>query len=98
MFEKCTKPKLDCLTETDSTEEENDKNDKFDEDSIGCRWYPNDTTLYFNFDCNFDLCLQLDLAPELGTDLWESTDFGRKRLVGLNAAKTQLVLVKVLLM
>ena len=39
----------------------------------------------------FDLWLQLELAPELESDLQDTVDWGRKWLVDFNAGKTQQV-------
>ena len=39
-----------------------------------------------------DLLEQLELASELESDLQDTVDWGRKRLVDFNAGKTQLVL------
>ena len=39
-----------------------------------------------------DLWEQLELASELGSDLQDTVDWGRKWLVHFNAGKTQLVL------
>ena len=46
-----------------------------------------DYTLYS--EC--DLLQQLKLAPELGSDLPDSVDWGRKQFVDFNAGKTQVV-------
>ena len=53
--------------------------------------YAADTTLYSNFDQAFDLWQKLELASELESDLRDTVDWCRKRLVDFNAAKTQLV-------
>ena len=39
----------------------------------------------------FDLWQQLELTSELGSDLWDTVDWGKKWLVDFNAGKTQLV-------
>ena len=53
--------------------------------------YADDTTLYFKCDQASDLLQQLELASELESDLRDTVDWGKKRLVDLNARKTQLV-------
>ena len=50
--------------------------------------YANDAT---NSDQAYNLWQQLDLASALECDLWDTLDWGRKRLVAFNAQKTQLV-------
>ena len=54
--------------------------------------YADDTTLYSKCDQASDLWQQLELASELESDLQDTVDWGRKRLVDFNAGKTQLVL------
>ena len=54
--------------------------------------YVSDTTLYCKCDLASDLLEQLELASELESDLQDTVDWGRKRLVDFNAGKTQLVL------
>ena len=54
--------------------------------------YADDTTLYSNCDQASHLCQQLELASELESDLRDTVDWCRKRLVDLNAGKTQLVM------
>ena len=54
--------------------------------------YPNDTTLCSKCDQASDLWQQLELASELGPDLRDTVDWGKKWLVDFNAGKTQLVL------
>ena len=53
--------------------------------------YADDTTLYSKCDQASDLWQQLELASELESDLRDTVDWGRKRLVDFNAGKTQLV-------
>ena len=53
--------------------------------------YADDTTLYSKCDQVSDLWQQLKLASELESDLRDTVDWGRKRLVDFNAGKTQLV-------
>ena len=53
--------------------------------------YADDTTLYSRCDQASDLWQQLELASELESDLRDTVDWGRKRLVDLNAGKTRLV-------
>ena len=50
-----------------------------------------DTTLYSKCDRASDLWQQLELASELGSDLRDTVDWGKKWLVDFNAGKTQLV-------
>ena len=47
--------------------------------------------LYSKCDQVSDLWQQLELASELESDLRDTVDWGKKRLVGFNAGKTQLV-------
>ena len=54
--------------------------------------YADDTTLYSKCDHASDLWQQLELAPELESDPWDTLDWSRKYLVDFNAGKTQLVL------
>ena len=51
-----------------------------------------DTTLYSKCDQASDLCQQLGLASQLASDLQDTVDWGRKKLVSFNSGKTQLVL------
>ena len=53
--------------------------------------YADDTTLYSKCDQAPDLWQQLELAPELESDLQDTKDWCRKWLVDFNAGKTQLV-------
>ena len=53
--------------------------------------YADDTTLYSKCDWACDLWQQLELASELGSDLQDTVDWGKKWLVDFNAGKTQLV-------
>ena len=55
--------------------------------------YADDTTLYSKCDQASDLWQQRELASELESDLRDTVDWGRKRLVDFNAGKTQLVLL-----
>ena len=50
--------------------------------------YADDTTLYSKFDHASDLWQQLQLPSELESDLWDTVDWSRKRLVDFNAEKT----------
>ena len=43
--------------------------------------YADDTTLYPKYNQASDLSQQLELAPELESDLWDTVDCGRKWLV-----------------
>ena len=54
--------------------------------------FADDTTLYSKCDQASDLCQQLELASELGSDLRDTVDWGEKWLVDFNPGKTQLVL------
>ena len=54
--------------------------------------YADDTTLYFKCDQASDLWQQLELASELESDLRDTVDWGKKRLVDFNGGNTQLVL------
>ena len=54
--------------------------------------YVDDTTLYYKCDQASDLWQQLELASKLECDLWDTVDWGKKRLVDFNSGKTQLVL------
>ena len=53
--------------------------------------YADDTTLYSNCDQASDLWQQLQLASELESDLRDTVDRGKKRLVDFHAGKSQLV-------
>ena len=53
--------------------------------------YADDTILYSRCDLASDLWQQLELASELESDLRDTVDWGKKRLVDFNAGKTQLV-------
>ena len=59
--------------------------------------YADDTTLYSKCDQASDLWQQLELASELEFNLQNTVDWGRKWLVDLNAGKTQLVRLTVLI-
>ena len=50
-----------------------------------------DTTLCSKFDQASDLWQQLEMASELESNLPDTVDWGKKRLVDFNAGKTQLV-------
>ena len=52
-----------------------------------------DTTLYSKCDQASDLWQQVGLASQLESDLQDTVDWGRKKIVGFNAGKTQLVLL-----
>ena len=52
--------------------------------------YTDDTTLYSKCDHASDLWQQLELVPELESDLRDTVDWGSKWLVDFNARKTQL--------
>ena len=54
--------------------------------------YADDTTLYSRCDRASDLWQQLELAPELESDLQDTVDRSKKWLVDFNAGKTQLLL------
>ena len=54
--------------------------------------YPDNTTLNSKCDQASDLWQQLELAPELESDLRDTVDWVRKWLVGFNAGKIQPVL------
>ena len=53
--------------------------------------YADDTTLYSKCDQASDLWQQVELASELESDLQDTVDWGRKRLIDFNAGKTQLL-------
>ena len=53
--------------------------------------YADDTTLYSKCDQGCDHWQQLELAPELESDLGGTVDWGKKWLVDFNTGKTQLV-------
>ena len=53
--------------------------------------YADDATLYSKCYQASDLWQQLELASELGSDLQDTVDWGRKWFVDFNAGKTQLV-------
>ena len=53
--------------------------------------YADDTTFYSKCGDASDLWQQLELASEVESDLQDTVDWGLKRLVNFNAAKTQLV-------
>ena len=53
--------------------------------------YTDDTTLYSKCDQASNPWQQLELASELGSDLRDIVDWGKKWLVDFNAGKTQLV-------
>ena len=50
-----------------------------------------DTSLYSNYDQASDLWQQPELASELGSDLRDAVDWGKKWHVDFNARKTQMV-------
>ena len=54
--------------------------------------YTDDTTLYSKCDQASDLWQQLESASELESDLRDTVDWGKKRLVDFNGGNTQLVL------
>ena len=54
--------------------------------------YTDDITLYSKSDKTSDLWQQLELTSELGSDLQDTVDLGRKWLVDFSAGKTRLVL------
>ena len=54
--------------------------------------YVDDATIYSKCDQASDLWQQLELAPELESDLRDTVDKGRKWLVDFSAGKTQLAL------
>ena len=53
--------------------------------------YTDNTTLYSKCYQASDLWQQLELASEIESDLRDTVDWGKKRLVDLNARRTQLV-------
>ena len=53
--------------------------------------YADDTALYSKCDQASDLWQQLEVASELESDLQDTVDWGKKRLVDFNAGKAQLV-------
>ena len=53
--------------------------------------YADDTTLYSTCDQASDLWQQLELASELESDLRDTEDSGKKRLIDFSVGKTQLV-------
>ena len=53
--------------------------------------YADDTTLYSNCDQASDMWQQLELAPELESDLRDTVDWGKKWLVDFNAGKLSLI-------
>ena len=53
--------------------------------------YANDTTLYSKCDQTSDLWQELELASELGSNLRDTVEWGKKWFVDFNAGKTQLV-------
>ena len=53
--------------------------------------YAGDTNPYSKYDLASDLWQQLELAPELESDLRGTADWGRECLVDFNAGKTKLV-------
>ena len=53
--------------------------------------YADDTTLYSKCYQASDLWQQLELSPELESDLQDTVDWGKKRLIDFNPGKTQLV-------
>ena len=54
--------------------------------------YADNTTLYSKCDQASDLWQHIELVFDLESDLWDTVDWGRKRLLDFNAGKTQLVL------
>ena len=54
--------------------------------------YTDGITLYSKSDKTSDLWQQLELTSELGSDLQDTVDLGRKWLVDFSAGKTRLVL------
>ena len=66
-------------------------NDLSDDVICNIAIYADDTTLYSKCNQASDLWQQLELASELESDLRDTVDWGRKRLVDFNAGKTQLV-------
>ena len=55
--------------------------------------YANDTTLYSKCDPASDLWQKLELATEIESDVRDTADWGKKRLVDFNAGKAQLILL-----
>ena len=53
--------------------------------------YADDTTLYSKCDQASDLWQQLELSSELESDLQDTVDWGKKRLIDFNPGKTQLI-------
>ena len=53
--------------------------------------YADDTTLYSKCDQASDLWQQFELASEPESDLCDTVEWGKKRLVDFNAWKTQLI-------
>ena len=51
--------------------------------------YADDTTLYSKCDQASDLWQQLELVSELESDLRDTVNWGKKRLVDFNTGKTQ---------
>ena len=66
-------------------------NDLLDDVICDIAIYADDTILCSKCDQASDLWQKLELASELESDLRETVDWGRKRLVDFNAGKTQLV-------
>ena len=66
-------------------------NDLPDNVICGIAIYVDDTTLYSKCDRVSDLWQQLELASELESDLRDTMDWGKKRLVDFNDGKIQLV-------
>ena len=62
-------------------------------DDVICNiaFYADDTTVYSKCHQASDLWQQLELAFELESDLQDTADWGKKRLVDFSAGKTQLV-------
>ena len=67
-------------------------NDLLDNVTCNIAIYADDTTFYCKCDQASDLKQQLELAPELESDLLDTVDCSRKWVVEFNAGKTQLVL------
>ena len=53
--------------------------------------YADDNTIYFKYDHASNLWQQLELAPELESDLEDTVDWGNKCIADFSAGKTQLV-------
>ena len=64
--------------------------DLFDDVISNIAIYTDDTTLYSECNQASDLWQQLELAAEFESDLQDTVDWGRKKLVDFNVGKTQL--------